>query len=165
MISVEELIRKFDLQKHPEGGYFIESYRSSEFISREALPSRYKGDHSFSTSIYFLLPAGTASRLHRIASDEVWHFYLGGPLELLQISPDGRMDKVMLGQDLAAGQKVQHVVPAGYWFGARPADGSAYSFVGCTVAPGFDFADLELADSEDLCRRFPTLRKVILLFC
>ena len=165
MISVEELIRKFDLQQHPEGGYFTESYRSSETISREALPSRYKGDRRFSTSIYFLLPSGAASRLHRIASDEVWHFYLGGPLELLQLSPDGRIEKVVLGQDLKSGQKVQHVVPARYWFGARPADGSAYSFVGCTVAPGFDFADFELADPADLCRNFPALKKDILQFC
>jgi predicted cupin superfamily sugar epimerase len=165
MISAEDVIRKFDLQRHPEGGYFKEAYRSSEIISREALPSRYNGDRSFSTSIYFLLPSGTVSRLHRIASDEVWHFYLGGPLELLQISPNGKMEKLMLGQDVAAGQKVQHVVPAGYWFGARPADGSAYSFVGCTVAPGFDFADFELADPRDLSRSFPLLRKEILLFC
>jgi predicted cupin superfamily sugar epimerase len=164
MISVEEIIRKFDLQKHPEGGYFKESYRSSETISREALPSRYLGDRSFSTAIYFLLPSGTVSRLHRIASDEIWHFYLGAPLELLQVSPDGKMEKVILGLDVAAGQKLQHVVPAGYWFGARPADGSAYSFVGCTVAPGFDFADFELADAEDLSRRLPVLRKEILLF-
>jgi hypothetical protein len=165
MISAEDVIKKFDLQKHPEGGYFKESYRSSETISREALPSRYKGARSFSTSIYFLLPLGTVSRLHRLASDEVWHFYLGGPLELLQVSPEGQTEKAILGQDMAAGQELQHVVPAGYWFGARPAEGSAYSFVGCTVAPGFDFADLELADPMDLSRRFPGLNKEILLFC
>jgi uncharacterized protein len=165
MISAEEVIRKFDLQKHPEGGYFRESYRSSEIISREALPSRYKGDRSFSTSIYFLLPPGMVSHLHRLASDEAWHFYLGGPLELLQISPDGIIEKLILGQDLAAGQKLQHTVPAGYWFGARPAGGSEYSFVGCTVAPGFDYADFELADPGDLSRRFPALKQEILLFC
>jgi predicted cupin superfamily sugar epimerase len=165
MISAEELIARFDLQKHPEGGYFKESYRSEEIISQEALPSRYKGDRSFSTSIYFLLPSGTVSRLHRIASDEVWHFYLGGPLELLQLSTDGKMEKVILGQDLVSGQKVQHAVPAGYWFGARPAAGSAYSFVGCTVAPGFDFGDFELANPDELCRSFPALKQDILLFC
>ena len=165
MLSVEELIRKFDLKNHPEGGYFTQSYRSSEMISQHALPSRYKGDRSFSTSIYFLLPSGTVSHLHRITSDEIWHFYSGGPLELLQLHPDGNMEKVILGQDLEAGQKVQHVVPAGCWFGARPADDSPYSFVGCTVAPGFDFADLELADPADLCRVFPAFKKDILRFC
>jgi uncharacterized protein len=165
MISAEEVIKKFDMQKHPEGGYFKESYRSSEIISREALPARYKGDRSFSTSIYFLLPSGTVSRLHRLASDEVWHFYLGGPLELLQISTAGIMEKLILGQDLAAGERVQHMVPAGYWFGARPVEGSAYSFVGCTVAPGFDYADFELVDPENLARNFPALKCDILLFC
>ena len=165
MMQAEALIKKFDLKKHPEGGYFTESYRSSEIISRNALPSRYTGDRSFSTAIYFLLPPGTVSRLHRIASDEIWHFYLGAPLELLQISPDGKMEKVILGPEVEARQKVQHAVPAGYWFGAKPLEGSAYSFVGCTVAPGFDFADFELADPEGLSRRFPGLEKEILLFC
>ena len=81
------------------------------------------------------------------------------------MSPEGQAEKVILGQDMAAGQKVQHVVPAGYWFGARPAEGSAYSFVGCTVAPGFDFADFELADPMHLSRKFPGLAKEILQFC
>jgi len=94
MILAKYIIREFGPQKHPEGGYFKESYRSTETISREALPSRYKGDRSFSTSIYFLLPSGTVSRLHRVVSDEVWHFYLGGPLELLPVSPEGQMGKV-----------------------------------------------------------------------
>jgi hypothetical protein len=157
MISVQGLIKTFDLREHPEGGYFRESYRSAGVIPAQALPSRYKGERNFSTAIYFLLPSGTVSRMHRIASDEVWHFYLGGPLELLQISPEGLMEMVLLGQDVEAGQKVQHTVPAGYWFGARAAEGSAYSFVGCTVAPGFDFADFELAGVEGMSDRFPTL--------
>lgn len=148
MISAEELIVRFDLGKHPEGGYFAESYRSAEMISEQALPPRYKGKRNFCTAIYYLLRAGMVSRLHRLASDEIWHFYLGGPLELVQISPDGKMGKVILGQDVVAGQKLQHVVPAGYWFEARPAAGSDYSFVGCTVAPGFDFKDLGFADQH-----------------
>jgi uncharacterized protein len=164
MISQECLIKKFNLKEHPEGGFFVEAYRSSETIPQQALPSRYEGSRCFSTSIYFLLPAGSVSRLHRIASDEVWHFYLGGSLELLQISPDGRIEKVMLGQDIEAGQKLQHAVPAGCWFGARPTQGSAYSFVGCTVAPGFDFADFELANPEDLSRRYPDLKEEISRF-
>ena len=164
MISAEELIEMFGLKRHPEGGYFAESYRSAEMIPRQALPSRYEGERAFSTSIYFLLTAGTISRLHRLASDEIWHFYLGGPLELLQISPEGVLENVILGQDLPAGQKAQHVVPAGFWFGARPVGGSAYCFVGCTVAPGFDFADFELARPEDLSRRFPALTEQIRSF-
>jgi uncharacterized protein len=164
MNSAKTLIKIFDLKEHPEGGYFKESYRSSETISRQALPPRYKGGRCFSTSIYFLLPAGSVSRLHRIASDEVWHFYLGGPLELLQISPDGKKEKIILGQDITAGQRLQYMVPAGCWFGARPAIDLAYSFVGCTVAPGFDYSDFELADTEDLSRRHPDLKEEILRF-
>lgn len=161
MISEEDLIAKFDLKKHPEGGYFAESYRSAEIIPRKALPSRYGGDRSFATAIYFLLPAGAVSRLHRIASDEIWHFYLGEPLEFLQISPDGKLEMLVLGPDLSAGQTIQHVVPSGFWFGARSAEGTSYSFVGCTVSPGFDFADFELADPEALCHSYPGLRKKI----
>jgi uncharacterized protein len=163
MISANSLIKKYDLKIHPEGGYFKEVYRSSEILKRPAIPSRYRGARCFSTSIYFLLPSGTVARLHRIASDEIWHFYLGGALKLIQISPEGIMDTVILGQDIAAGQTPQHVVPAGWWFGARPVK-RLYSFVGCTVAPGFDFEDFELADATTLSRRFPHLKQEIRLF-
>jgi uncharacterized protein len=163
-ISAKTLIKEYGLKKHREGGYFKESYRSSGSIARKALPSRYRGDRSFSTAILYLIPAGTISRLHRILSDEIWHFYLGGPLELLQISPDGYAERVILGHEVAAGQKVQHLVPAGYWFGARPMKRSAYSFVGCTVAPGFDFSDFEVADPKALSQSFPALREEILVF-
>lgn len=158
-ISAKELIKSFGLKKHPEGGYFVESYRASGMISRAALPSRYRGKRSYSTCIYFLLPSGAASRMHKIASDEVWHFYLGGALELMQLSPDGILERVVLGQDVASGERLQHVVPAGCWFGARPLKRSAYSFVGCTVAPGFDFADFELADRKALLRKYPALKE------
>jgi uncharacterized protein len=160
MISSKSIIKKYDLKKHPEGGYFKEVYRSSEVISRPALPARYQGARSVSTSIYFLLPSGAVSRLHRIASDEIWHFYLGGPLKLIQISTEGIMDTVILGPDIEAGQCLQHVVPAGWWFGARPAKRS-YSFVGCTVAPGFDFKDFEPANGATLSRSFPHLKQEI----
>jgi uncharacterized protein len=164
MISAESLVKKYSLRKHPEGGYYKECYRSSDILPRKALPSRYKGDRNCSTSILYLLRAGSISRLHKLNSDEVWHFYLGGPLELLQITPSGKSNIVLLGQDVAAGQKVQYVVPAGHWFGARPARRTVYSFVGCTVAPGFDFADFELANPEDLSSAFPALKEKILSF-
>jgi predicted cupin superfamily sugar epimerase len=99
--------------------------------------------------------------MHRLV-DEVWHFYLGGPPEAPQISPHGSMTKTILGPDVKEGQKGQHVFPAGYWFAARPAAGSAYSFVGCTVAPSFDFEDFELAEPEDLSRCFPVPKEEIL---
>ena len=165
MITAAELIKIFEMQKHPEGGYFREIYRSTEIVPQQALPSRYAGARCFSTSIYFLLAGGTISRLHRLASDEIWHFYLGQPLELLQISPEGQGAKIYLGKDITSGQKLQHAVPAGYWFGARPVEGSEFSFVGCTVAPGFDYADFELANPEVLSRAFPALKKEIYQFC
>ena len=164
MISAERLIQTFGLKEHPEGGYFAESYRSPETYDGQALPTRYKGNRHFSTAIFFLLPQGTVSRIHRIASDEIWHFYMGGPLEILQIGPVEQLERVILGQDIELGHKLQHIVPFGSWFGARPLKGSAYSFVGCTVAPGFDFADFELADPAELRANFPALKEELSLF-
>ena len=151
MTTPEELIARFRLEKHPEGGYYRENYRAAGG----------GGGRSFSTAVYFLLPAGHRSRLHRLKSDEVWHFYAGGPLTVAQFWPDGRTAETAFGSDLAAGQKFQHVVPAGCWFGAYPGPGTEYSFVGCTVAPGFDFADFELADRAALLREFPGAGELI----
>jgi len=160
-VTVKELVTIFDLKPHPEGGFFKETFRDLGSIPQKALPSRFKSDRNFSTAIYFLLPEGTKSRLHRIASDEVWHFYLGDPLTIVQISPKGEVEKIVLGQNVKAGQKVQHVVPEGYWFGAYPNSGSRYSFVGCTVAPGFDFADFEIGKRPELLKQFPKAKEVI----
>jgi uncharacterized protein len=160
-IDIETLIQQFSLQPHPEGGFFMETYRAEETIPQASLPKMFHGDRHFSTAIYFLLPQGTRSRLHRIASDEVWHFYLGDPLTLIVIHPWGSMTEVVLGQDIAQGQRVQYVVPAGCWFGAYPSEGSRYSFVGCTVAPGFDFADFELGKRSLLLHQFPFARAII----
>jgi predicted cupin superfamily sugar epimerase len=153
--SVDQLIRHYGLKPHPEGGYFKESYRSPELFRKSALPSRFSGDRSFSTAIYYLLPEGSSSRLHRISADEVWHFYLGGPLALIEIHSDGKVQKTILGQDVNQGQRVQLVVQAGIWFGAYPEMGSSYSLVGCTVAPGFDFSDFEMGDRSRLLTQFP----------
>ncbi len=151
MGQAEELIARFDLAKHPEGGYFRESYRAAGAT----------GGRNFSTAVYFLLPAGHWSRLHRLKSDEVWHFYAGGPLAVAQIFPDGRTEETELGGDITAGRKFQHVVPAGCWFGAYPKPGTEFSFVGCTVAPGFDYTDFELADRATLLRSFPGAKDLI----
>lgn len=153
--EVRRLVEAYSLSPHPEGGYYAESYRAKETVATPA------GPRSASTAIYFLLPAGTKSRLHRIKSDEVWHFYLGGPLRIIQISPEGRVAEVVLGRDAAVGQRLQHVVPAGTWFGALPEPESAFSFVGCTVAPGFDFADFELGETAALLAAFPAARGAV----
>lgn len=160
-VTAQELIKLYNLEAHPEGGYFKETYRAKGAITKEALPKNFKGDRNYSTAIYFLLPEGSKSKLHRLHSDEVFHFYLGGPLTVVQISPEGKVEKIILGQDVKAGEKLQHVVPAGYWFGAYPNPGVAFSFIGTTVAPGFDFQDFELGSRAELLKQFPKAKEVI----
>lgn len=158
------IIQQLSLLPHPEGGYYCETYRSSGTIPQSALPSSFGGDRAYSTAIYFLLPLGQKSRLHRIASDEIWHFYSGVPLEIIEITPAGTVKKTMLGSDLATNQSLQYMVPAGHWFGSRPVAAQhpqGYSLVGCTVAPGFDFKDFEIADQKELIRLFPAHEKLI----
>lgn len=162
-MTAADLVERLNLLPHPEGGYFRETYRAAENIAGNALPSRFGGDRSASTAIYFLLETGQRSRLHRIQSDEVWHFYGGDPLMVVEIDRAGELKTTRLGGDLADGAVFQHVVPAGVWFGAAPADdgrtGTAgYALVGCTVAPGFDFADFELADRTVLLAEYPAHR-------
>lgn len=137
--TFETIIDRYDLQPHPEGGFFAETYRAALTVDTAT------GPRAASTAIVFLLPAGSKSHLHRIASDEIWHFYEGGPLIVYELRDDGSVSMTRLSPD-----HPQHVVPAGTWFGSAPAPGSAYSFVGCTVAPGFDFADFELAEADAL---------------
>jgi hypothetical protein len=138
---VQQLIEKYQLLPHPEGGWYKETYKSSETIAAAALPKRFAGDRSFSTAIYFLLERGNFSAFHKIKSDECWHFYAGDPLEVFVLQHDGRLEIITLGNDILNGQQFQYVVPANCWFASRPASQSDYCFVGCTVAPGFDFAD------------------------
>lgn len=146
---------------HPEGGYYRETYRSMECIDRVNLPPRFGGDRAYSTGALYLLTRGSRSRLHRIQSDEMWHFYLGGPLLIAEISPEGSVRETVLGNDILQGHEVQWLVPAGCWFGAYPLEEAEYCFVGCTVAPGFDFADFEMGDRETLLRQYPGAQRVI----
>jgi predicted cupin superfamily sugar epimerase len=154
-------IETLKLRPHPEGGFFRESYRSAETISREHLPPRFSGDRVFSTAIYFLLEGADFSALHRIKQDEVWHFYDGGPLTVVSIGPDGTLFLANLGRDAAAGDVLQHVVPAGHVFGSRPRHQGTFSLVGCTVAPGFDFADFEIPMRQELLEQFPQHAAII----
>lgn len=159
--STEQLIRHLDLKAHPEGGYYRETYRCEESIPHACLPPRFHGDRHYSTAIYYLLPSGAVSRLHRIASDEVWHFYLGGAFTVVELKPDRTSNHVVLGPDLLKGQRLQHVVKAGTWFGAYPNTETDYALVGCTVAPGFDFADFEIAKRKELIIHYPQEKAVI----
>ena len=160
-MTAQEYVRRLNLQPHPEGGFFAETYRAAEMIDARALPNRFGGARAFSTAIYFLLESHHVSALHRIQADEVWHFYAGGSLEVFVINPDATLTVIRLGSDLEQGEVFQAIVPAGCWFGSRPAPGSDFSLVGCTVAPGFDFADFEMANRTELLARFPQHADVI----
>lgn len=164
-LNVKSLVEKFGLLPHPEGGYYKETYRSAESIQVNGLPQRFGAERHFSTAIYFLLEKGNFSAFHRIKSDECWHFYSGQSLHVHVIHTDGKYELARLGNDIAAGEVFQYVVPAGCWFASETAEGGDFSFVGCTVAPGFDFADFELADGQWLSTEFPQLEKLILRLC
>lgn len=157
--TAEDLKKTYGLSPHPEGGFYRRTYEARG--KYKPLPAPFQGERPYSTAIYFLLPQGCKSALHRIASDELWHFYLGGPLSIIQISPDGNCEVITQGSDILNGEKLQHVVPAGYWFGAIPADKTDYSFVGCTVSPGFDFAEFEMGNREALIQEYPQHREWI----
>lgn len=155
-------IEKMNLLPHPEGGFYAETYRSSENIAHNALPGRFSADRVFSTGIYFLLEETNFSAFHRIRSDEMWHFYAGGALEIFVIYPEtGNLEIIKLGSNPDNGETFQAVVPAGTWFGSRPATGSSYSLVGCTVAPGFDFEDFEMAEKTSMLKIFPQHEMII----
>ena len=144
MKTAQDWIKTLRLTRHPEGGYYRETYRSESKI----------GERAVSTAIYSLLPAGEVSALHRIKSDELWHFYAGQPLTIHVIAADGRYSTISMSAD-----NPQAVVPAGCWFGATVAAG--YALVGCTVAPGFDFRDFEIGERPALLAAYPQHRSVI----
>jgi uncharacterized protein len=146
-------IAHLDLQYHPEGGYFKESFRSGHVLAD--LEPGYAGSRVASTAIYFLVTADRPSRFHRLQTDEIWHFYAGDTLEICCIHPDGRAEALHLGMQVQAGDTLQALVPAGTWFGARVAAGGAYTLCGCTMAPGFEFDDFELADRAALQAAYP----------
>ena len=148
-------IERLHLVRHPEGGWFRENYRSAETIPETGLPARFQGERAFSTAIQFLLERDDCSALHRLKSDEMWHFYDGSPLAIHLITPDGEHRTILLGRDPEQGEQLQAVTPAGCWFGAELAGSGELALVGCTVAPGFDFIDFEMGCRSNLARLFP----------
>jgi hypothetical protein len=148
-------IQVLGLAPHPEGGHFRETYRAAESVPAGALPARYDGARALATAIYYLLQRGECSRLHRVRSDEMWHCYDGDPVTLYLLDHAAGVTTIVMGRDAAGGQVPQALVPAGRWFGAAVEPPGAYALVGCTVAPGFDFADFELAERAALVRAFP----------
>jgi len=157
-VNTKEIIQQLQLVPHPEGGYFKETYRSAETLITPEGKSR-----NISTAIYYLLENEDKSHFHRIQSDEIWHFHQKDPLEIFIIE-QGKLIVKTLGNNLAQGEVPQVVVPAGRWFAARVKNASGYSLVSCTVAPGFDFTDFELAKKENLLSQFPHLNDIIEIF-
>jgi hypothetical protein len=161
MVTAEELIEKLGLKPHKEGGYFAEAWRAPERLAAKALPRRYPGARSLSTAIYYLITPGSFSRLHRLRSDELFHFYLGDPVEFLLLSPDKKGSTVIIGPDVMAGQRPLLVVRRGTWQGARLLPGGKFALLGTTMAPGFEYDDFEKADPAALARKYPAFRRLI----
>lgn len=160
--SASDIIGLLGLRPLPEeGGFYRESYRSEERLPPGSLPQRYAGARALATSIYYLVTPDSFSALHRLASDEVFHFHLGDPVDMLQLDPSGSGRVLVLGTDLGAGQRPQAVVPRGTWQGIRLAAGGEYALLGCSVAPGFDAADYEHGDREALLRAYPAFAEAI----
>lgn len=143
-------IKTLGLEDHPEGGYFKETYRSTEIVL-----NRNGKKRAASTGIYFLITQEAFSAFHKIESDEMWHYHAGDALEVVMIHKNGEVEVLNVGPDIEKGQRLQAVVPAGCWFGSRVVEGGDYSLVGCTVAPGFDFEDFVLANRVELTNEFP----------
>lgn len=161
-MDAQEVIEKLGLKPLPiEGGYFFETYRSGELLPAPALHPRYGDDRAVSTAIYYLLMPDAVSRLHRLLSDEIFHFYAGDPVEMLQLLPDGSHGVVVLGNNLARDEMPQVVVPRGIWQGARLAAGGKWALLGTTVAPAFDYDDYESADRDELIRSYPDCAEMI----
>ena len=154
-------IDRLSLSPHPEGGYYRVTYQSTLTLAQDALPSAFHGDRSASTAIYFLLAQEDFSAFHRIASDELWHFYAGSGLIVYVIDPEGNYSELRLGDAFEAGEVFQAVVKAGCWFASRLKNPAGFALVGCTVAPGFDFADFEMAKRSQLVASYPKHRKLI----
>ena len=150
------------LQAHIEGGAYARTYCSDLTISQQNLPPTFHGQRPIATAIYFLLLQNEFSALHRIASDELWHFYYGDPLVIYEIDPAGNLTEHLLGNNPANKESFQCVIRAGSWFGSKVKAGGDYSLVGCTVAPGFDFADFTLADRKQLLDIYPQHRSHII---
>jgi predicted cupin superfamily sugar epimerase len=157
-LGVEDVKRILGLTPHPrEGGWYVRTWESAEMVDVDA---RYDGLRRTSTAIYYLLEPGTFSEMHRLKSDEIFHHYLGGPVEMLQLFPDGGSKRVVIGKDLTAGERPQEVVERGVWQGSRLLSGD-FALLGCTVSPGFEFVDYEPGDRDALTAQWPQWTELI----
>jgi hypothetical protein len=154
-------IEELKLQPHPEGGYFRETFRSKEIIKKENLPERYSGDRSMFTSILFMIDDKNFSAFHRLKTDELWYYNFGNSLLLTTIDEYGNLSEIILGSSFHIGEKLQHLVPAGSWMSASVLNEEGFSLIGCSMSPGFDYDDFELANREKLIELFPMHRVII----
>jgi predicted cupin superfamily sugar epimerase len=156
--AAQRLIEVYGLEPHPEGGYYRETYRSTQQVTRADQPTILDASRrslSASTAILYLLENDDFSALHRIQSDEVWHFHAGDPLNVVTLTPAGEREDFLLGANFERGERFQASVPAGRWFGAQLETRRGFCLVGCTVAPGFEFADFELGARAQLIEAYP----------
>ena len=164
MLTAEQIIEHLELEPLPvEGGHYRQTHVASDDVAAEALSKRYGRAKPLCTAIYYLLTdqPDSFSALHRLPTDEIYHFYLGDPVEMLLLHPDGRSERVILGQDLQAGQHVQVVVLAGVWMGSRVLEGGQFALMGTTMAPGFDDQDYEGGEAAELERQYPDRAELI----
>jgi uncharacterized protein len=162
-MTAEQIIKHFRMQPlRQEGGFFIETYRAAQVLKKEVLPADITGERNLSSVILYLLTAKAVSLMHRLKYDEMFHFYLGNPVTMLQLHPDGSSGIITLGHDILGEQKVQVLVPKDTWQGAFIQPGGKFSLMGCTVAPGFDETDFELGDRETLLAGYPDMQEIIL---
>jgi predicted cupin superfamily sugar epimerase len=162
-MTADEVKKILGLTPHPrEGGFYIRTYESGEMLPATAIPGgRYSGARHTATAIYYLLEPGTFSEMHRLQSDEIFHFYAGDPVEMLQLRTDGTGALVCIGNRLELGERPQLVVPLGVWQGSRLVPGGQWALLGCTVSPGFDFDDYEAGSRNDLCAQWPEFTRLI----
>jgi len=162
-MNAEDIIKKLNLIPHlKEGGFYYETYRSNELLSKNKLPDRYDGDRCFGTCIYYLLTPDTFSTMHKLSSDEIFHFYLGDTVEMINLFPDGSGKIINIGTDLFNGDLPQVVVEKNVWQGAKIKDGGKFALMGTTVAPGFEFADYVTGEKDFLIEKYPEFKKYIL---
>lgn len=159
-MDYKNIVEKLNMLPHPEGGFYKEEYRSKGIIPNTSL-TQFDGDRNYCTSIYFLLTSDNFSGFHRIKQDEIWHFYSGSPLAVHVIDLDGNYTKHLIGMDIENGYFPQLTVPANCWFASSVENKNSFSFVGCTVAPGFDFKDFELAKRNELTNTYPKHQEII----
>jgi len=162
MLTMDQIISLLNLEQHPmEGGYFVETYRSDQQIAKDSLPAYYKGPRALATAIYYLLTPDSFSVLHRLQTDEIFHHYIGDPVNMLQLWPDGSGQMVMLGNDILNGMRPQVIVPKGVWQGAKLSPGGKFALLGTTMSPGFDYADYETGNKDILVASYPEFRDLI----